>query len=78
MPEYKFLNKKTNKEYLLFMKISERDQYLKDNPDVEQLVHGFPGLSDPVKLGRKKPDQGFREVLRKIKKQNPGSNMDTF
>lgn len=45
MPTYLFLNKETKEEYELSMSISERETYLKDNPHVEQLVNGFPGVA---------------------------------
>lgn len=41
---------------------------------VEQVL-GFAGIADPVKLGRVKPPAGFNEVLRNIKKGNPGSTV---
>jgi hypothetical protein len=77
MPEYKFKNNDTGDEYLIFMSISERDVYIKEN-NVTQLIHGFPSHADPVKLGRIKPDRGFRELLKETKKANPGSNINTF
>ena len=60
------------------MKISERDEYLKENPHIEQLVHGFPGTVDPTRLGRVKPDDGFKDVLKHVKKGNPGSTINTW
>lgn len=80
MPTYKFLNTKTNKEHIEFMSISSLEGYLKDNPHITQLVHGAPGIVSG--RGMKKPDDGFRDVLREIKKKNSRgrskSNINTF
>jgi hypothetical protein len=76
MPTYRF--KRGKKEWVEFMSISERTQFLEDNPDVEQLVHGFPADADSFKLGRTKPADGFRDLLGQIKKNNIGSNIKTF
>lgn len=62
------------------MSISACDQYLKDNPDMEQMINGFPGIG--YNTVTKKPDDGFRDVLREIKKNNSKgftkSNINTF
>lgn len=60
------------------MSISERTQYLADHPHIEQLVHGFPGAVDSVKIGRTKPSDGFSDLLKQIKKNNIGSDINTF
>ena len=38
MPTYTFHNKTTGVVEDVFLKISEKEQYLKDNPDVEQCI----------------------------------------
>ena len=60
------------------MTISERTKFLEDNPDVTQLVHGFPSYSDTVTLGRTTPSDGFKDLLKQIKKNNIGSKINTF
>lgn len=77
MPEYLFLDKNTKVEELIWMTISERTEYLAANPHIEQLVHGAPRFMDTVKLGRTKPDEGFKDLLKQIKKNNVGSNIET-
>lgn len=77
MPFYLFKNKKTEEITEKFLKISELDQYRSDNPDLETIPQA-PGLSDPVRLGRLKPSDGFRDVLGKIKSGSPGSTINTF
>jgi len=68
MPTYKFLNNDTGEEYENFMSISSLDEYLKTNPHLTQLVNGAPALSSG--RGMKKPDQGFRDLLKNIKEGN--------
>jgi hypothetical protein len=68
MPTYKFLNNDTGEEYENFMSISALDEYLKTNPHLTQLVNGAPALSSG--RGMKKPDQGFRDLLKNIKEGN--------
>jgi hypothetical protein len=76
MPYYKF--KRGRKEWEEFLSISARTKFLEDNPDVTQLVNGFPKYSDTVTLGRTKPADGFKELLTEIKKKNIHSKMNTF
>lgn len=78
MPTYKFLNTKTNEEYIDFMTISERDVFLKENPHMEQLVHGFPGGADPTRVGRVKPDDNFKDLLKEIKGKHHRSTINTW
>jgi len=73
MPSYSFENTETNEQFDLILSMSERETYLKDNPHVKQIFKRFPGVVDPVRLGRKKPDDGFRDVLRNVKHHHGGS-----
>ena len=68
MPTYKFLNNDTGEEFEDFMGISALDDYLKTNPNITQLVNGAPALHSG--RGMNKPDQGFRDLLKHIKKGN--------
>lgn len=77
MPQYKFRHKDTLEETVITMRISELDNYKKDHPELEVVI-GIPGLSDPVRLGLRKPSDGFRDVLNKIKKNNPGNNINVI
>lgn len=75
MPTYSFINTETNEEFEEFMSLSARDEFLKDNPHISVTIRYAPrvGYNDA-----KKPDDGFRDILRKIKKENPRSNVNTF
>ena len=74
MANYTFLNKKTNEEFDISMPISELDQYKANNPDFEQLIVRAPSIADPTRLGLRKPDSGFRDVLKRVKKASGRGN----
>ena len=67
MPTYIFEDQNTGEQFEKFMSISSREQYLKDNPHLKTLITSGPGLSDAARLGRLKPDQGFRDLLSSMK-----------
>lgn len=74
MPEYTFEDTVTGEVIDVVLSLSEREQYLKDNPTKIQIIKpvGFiPGVG-------MKPDDGFRDILREIKKANKGSTIETF
>lgn len=74
MPRYSVINKKTKKEYELDMSFSEFEQYLKDNPKMEQVFR--MNIGDPVGLGITKPSKEFQQnVINRIKKVHPHHNM---
>ena len=70
MPTYKFLNTETNEEFEEFMSISEMTKFLEENKHITQLVNGAPAIGDVVRLGLKKPDNAFRDILRNVKKEH--------
>jgi len=79
MPTYTFKNIRTGEITEKFMKMSEKDQYMKDNPDLERRLCDIPKPIDPVRLGVSQPAEGFRDLLKTIKK-NTGrrSKVNTF
>lgn len=76
MPTYTFRNKETGDTFDQVMKISERDQFLEDNPHLESIITGAPMMMDPVRAGVRKVDNGFKEVLQKIHTRTPGSKLE--
>jgi hypothetical protein len=80
MPTYRFINNDTGEEYTEFMKISELEVYLRENNNLTQLVNGAPMLHSG--RGNGKPDEGFRDLLKDIKKKHSGgiskSTINTF
>ena len=75
MPLYEFVNTETNEVFDLIMKISEKEQYLQDNPNIQALLSA-PVMMDPVRVGVRRPDNGFKEVLQRIHEKTPGSRLD--
>jgi len=75
MPLYDFRNKDTGEVFEKFMSISAKEEYLKDNPNIESML-GMNALIDPVRLGVRKADNGFKEVLQRIHEKTPGSQLN--
>ena len=42
---------------------------------VQKILTGAPSLGDSIRMGLRKPDEGFKEVLQKIHEKTPGSNL---
>lgn len=74
MPTYKFRDKDTGQEFDKFMSISAREDFLKSNPNYEQVLQSAM-LGDSVRLGVRTVDGGFKEVLSRINSANPRSNL---
>ena len=69
MPLYDFEDTKTGEQFELQLKISEKYEFLKANPNLRQVI-GTPMIVGGVD-GLRRPDEGFKEVLSKIGEQNP-------
>lgn len=79
MPTYSFINTETDEEFTEFMSMSEKENYLKENPHIKQTLLTAPPVCDPTRIGvTSKPDNGFRDVLKKIKSSHYKSNINTF
>jgi len=80
MPTYLFLNTETGEEFEDFLSISAMETFLTENPHIQQLVNGAPAIVSGRGMG--KPDDGFRDILRNVKKKaNKGitrSTINTF
>ena len=75
MPLYDFRNKETGEVFEKMMSISAKEEYLKENPHIESTL-GMPPVIDPVRLGIRTTDQGFKEVLQRIHEKTPGSQLN--
>lgn len=80
MPLYQYQCKKCNHFFEEIYIYSKRDFPTK-NPcpscgevEVERAI-GTPAISDPIKMGMKGTDGGFKEVLSKIKQAHPRHNL---
>lgn len=74
---YTFLNTETQQVEEHSMRMSEYDEFKEKNPHLER--YHEPGRSavmgDSVRLGIRRPDTGFQEVLSKIASANYKSNL---
>lgn len=75
MPLYDFKNTQTGEVFEKMMSISAKEEYLKENPHIEPVL-GANMLIDPVRLGVRKTDAGFKEVLQRIHEKTPGSQLN--
>jgi len=66
MPTYNLMNTKTKEEFEMFMSYSDLEKYLAENPQVQQQVSA-PAIVSGIAT---KPDTGFRDVLKRIKREN--------
>lgn len=74
MPTYDFLNKKTEEVEEHFMKISEYDDFVKDNPHLQRQFTA-PALISQAQgniVGQTSTD--WRDHLKRIKKQSGRNN----
>jgi hypothetical protein len=74
---FNFYNKDTGEHFTDTMTIKEAEAYVKKNKHIEWLCSA-PKVVDPTKLMGKKPDDGFRDRLKDIKKSHRGSKINTF
>lgn len=77
MPTYTFDNTKTKKSFTEFMTIAEMETLLQSNRNL-RLAITAPQIVSGVSAGHNKPDSGFRDILKTIKKRNRGSKINTF
>ena len=70
MPTYNFKNEKTGEVTEHFMKLSEMEQFKKDNPHLSVVLGATASVSG---VGSLKTDNGFKEVLSKVAEAHPTS-----
>lgn len=74
MPTYEFRDKNTGEVHERFLSFNGRDEYLAQNPHLEQTITSAPAfVGDHVTI---KKDSGFKEVLQKIHEKTPGSQLN--
>jgi hypothetical protein len=76
MPLYDFRNKDTGEVFEKMMSISAKEDYLAANPNIESLIAGQLAFIDSVRLGVRKTDAGFKEVLQRIHEKTAGSQLN--
>jgi hypothetical protein len=75
MPTYSFLNNETGEVFDAFMKISERDDYLKTNPNFSPVVTAPNIVSGVSTSTQYRVPDGFKEVLSKVAEAHPTSKV---
>jgi hypothetical protein len=75
MPLYEFLNCDTGDIEEHQVRMSELDEFIKNNPKLTKVIATAPSIGDSVRLGIKKNDQGWKEVLHKVAEKTPGGKM---
>jgi len=78
MPIYSMRNNETLEEFEINIKYSELEEYLNTNSNVQQIFTRFPGTGDPVRLGLRKPDDNFRDVLRNVQHHHKKDSINTW
>ena len=73
MPTYNFIDTETQEEFEVIMKISEREEFLKENPQVQSIISA-PALISGSGSYQKVPE-GFKEVLSKVGEAHPDSKV---
>lgn len=73
MPTYSFRNKETGDIHDEWMSMSAKDQYLIDNPHLEQTITVAPRIVSGVSTGSVRNDDGFKEVMSKVAEAHPNS-----
>ena len=71
MPTYNFKNTDTGEEFEEIMSMSEREKFLEQNPNIQQLPSMFSmvgGTGDRIKN-----DGGWKDNLSRIAEAHPGS-----
>jgi hypothetical protein len=78
MPIYSIKDTTNDKIFEVNVKFAELDDYLSANPTFKQVFNKFPGVADPTRIGKKKPDDGFRDVLREVQNHHKRDNINTW
>lgn len=78
MPTYSFRNNDTDDEFEKSMSNSERESFLASNPNIVQIFKKFPGVVDSVRVGVRRPDDNFRDVLKKASAAHKYNTINDF
>ena len=73
MPTYIFRDDKTGETWEDMMSNSQREIYLKNNPEINQVPGGFATVGDHLMGVGPKQDGGMTENLQRIAEAHPGT-----
>jgi antibiotic biosynthesis monooxygenase (ABM) superfamily enzyme len=77
MPVYSMQDTDTSEVFEVSMKYSELTEYLANHSHLKQVFTKFPGVVDSARIGVRKIDSSFRDVLSKAKSAHLHSTIDT-
>ncbi len=72
MPIYEYHNTETGEIWEELWSISSHEQFLKDNSDIEQIIHA-PNFVSGISGVTHKNDSGFNDMMSRIAAGNPSS-----
>lgn len=75
MPTYNFRNTETGEEFEKFISISEKELFLKENANIQQIFKKTPKIISGVGDVYSKTDNTWKEVLSKIAEKHPNSSL---
>lgn len=75
MPKYSFQDSNTGEVFDQMMKIAEKETFLADNPHLTQVITQAPSLGDSIRLGVRKSDSGWNDLMSRIGDANPRSEI---
>jgi hypothetical protein len=77
MPYFNFKNTVSEEVVTHLMSSSEKEEFLKNNPEFIQVLTVAPAIGDSVRLGVRKIDNGFNDTLLKVKSAHHKSIVNT-
>jgi predicted nucleic acid-binding Zn ribbon protein len=76
MPIYQYKNEETGEVSDKFMSIADMLQFEIDNPHMKKIIQAV-AFGDSARMGIRKTDNDFNDLLKTIKKGSPGSTVET-
>ena len=73
MPTYTFENTETGEVFDKILKMSEKDDFLKSNPNLKSII---AGINIVAGVGHMKTDAGWKENLFRIAEAHPTSSLN--
>jgi predicted nucleic acid-binding Zn ribbon protein len=73
MPVYRFKDNNTSEVFEVLMSISQKAEYMKENPNIESVIMA-PSIVSGVSVKGKVPD-GFKDVLSRISEQHKNTDL---
>jgi hypothetical protein len=73
MPTYEFVNTETDEQFEMFMSITQREEFLKNNPNIRTVISAPGIVSHSGGDLHSKTPSGFKEVLAKVAEAHPNS-----